>query len=99
LGLAVNYREHLLTIAAEEAVEVAQRATKALRFGLMEVQPGQTLTNAERLMGEFHDLLAALEMLHDEAKLPLRINRAAIDAKRVQVEKFLAYSAELGTLS
>lgn len=88
--------EHLLSIVAEEAVEVAQRATKALRFGLTEVQPGQDLTNWLRLVGEFHDLIAALEMVHGQ---PLTIWRDLIDAKKAKVEKYLAYSAELGTLT
>jgi hypothetical protein len=41
---------------AEEAVEVAQRATKVLRFGIDEVQPGQSLTNADPTTGasRFH---------------------------------------------
>jgi hypothetical protein len=95
----VNYREHLLTIVAEEALEVAHRASKALRFGLLEIQPGQELNNAARLVGEFHELIAALEMLHDEAHIRLAlVERKAVDAKKVKVEKFLAYSREQGTL-
>lgn len=41
--------EHLLSILAEECCEVGQRVSKALRFGLDEVQPGQDLSNAERI--------------------------------------------------
>lgn len=91
--------EHLLTILAEECAEVAQRATKALRFGLWEIQPGHSEANAERIMGEYSDILATVEMLCDEGKLP-RIDdlRARMDTKKVQVEHFLKYSAELGTL-
>jgi hypothetical protein len=92
----MNRAEHLLSIVAEEAVEVAQRATKALRFGIDEVQPGQDHTNWERIEHEFHDLIAALEMAHGR---PLNIRRVLIDAKKEKVEKFLAYSAALGTLS
>lgn len=40
--------EHLYTIAGEEGVEVAQRCSKALRFGGSEVQPGQTMDNRAR---------------------------------------------------
>lgn len=94
----MNHLEHLLTITGEEGAEVAQRASKALRFGLHEVQPGQPLTNLQRLIGEVQDLLAAVEMLHDEINRPLVLDRAAMEAKKVKVEKFLAYSAELGTL-
>ena len=44
--------EHLLTIVAEECNEVAQRATKALRFSLEEIEPGQEFSNRERLFQE-----------------------------------------------
>lgn len=100
----MNRSEHLFTILAEEAVEVAHRVTKVLRFGLLEVQPGQTATNVERLHGELCDLAAVLEMLADEhpcieALLADQEAAAAqIVAKRVKVEKFLAFSRELGTL-
>lgn len=94
----MNRSEHLLTIVAEEAVEVAQRATKALRFGLDEVQPGQQLSNLQRLMGEVYDLLGSLEMLHRAAGRHMGIDLDAVEAKKAKVEKFLAYSLELGTL-
>lgn len=58
--------EHLLFIIAEECAEVAQRASKAARFGLDEVQPGQDHDNMLRLWLEFNDLYAAMQMLHDE---------------------------------
>lgn len=86
--------EHLMTIAAEECAEVAQRISKALRFGLTEVQPGQTMTNAERIRQEYSDLAAALEMIGIGAPLG-----KWMDDKRAKVEKYLAYSAELGTLT
>lgn len=89
--------EHLLTILAEECCEVAHRATKALRFGLDEVQPGQDQGNASRVMGEYADLLAVVEMLCDEGSLPRIMDlRSAIDAKKAKVEKFYRYSIECG---
>jgi len=56
----------LLTLLSEECAEVIQRVTKALRFGLDEVQPGQHLTNAERILQEFADVQAVFAAL--EAK-------------------------------
>ena len=89
--------EHILWIIAEECAEVAQRASKAARFGLDEVQPGQALTNEERLWGELNDLAGIAEML-----ISLRgqggLSRPAVDAKKAKVEKFLKYSAAFGTL-
>ena len=92
-------KEHLLTILAEECVEVAKRATKALRFGLDETQPGQGLTNIQRIMYEMGDLMAVYGMLGEEAEFPDIDMHAAIEAKQAKVEHFLKYSAELGTLS
>lgn len=97
--------EHLLTIMAEECQEVSQRVSKALRFGVREIQPGQGATNAERIIREFCDLLAAYEMLHEDAILSPRMfsvdgfAREMIDAKKAKVEKFLYFSAGRGHVS
>jgi len=42
----LNRAEYLLSVLAEECCEVAQRATKAQRFGLREIQPDQPFNNA-----------------------------------------------------
>lgn len=89
--------EHLLTILAEECQEVAQRVSKALRFGLTEVQPGQSLTNAERVVYELNDLLAVWRMLRLERLLPCILeDNAMIEAKVRKVETFLQFSAARG---
>jgi hypothetical protein len=85
--------EHLLAIAAEECAEVAQRCSKALRFGMGEIQPGQSLTNRERIQQEYSDLASALEMLGIYAL------GSQMNAKREKVEMFLRYSESLGTLT
>lgn len=99
--------EHLLTILAEECAEVAQRASKALRFGLAEVEPGQELTNAQRIMGEMNDLIAVYMLIAGPVvspTSPLFVGSEgewwkAHAAKQAKVERFLAYSAECGTLN
>lgn len=99
---AMNRREHLLTILGEEGVEVAQRASKCLRFGDLEIQPGQDKSNAERLMGEFMDLLALVEMAQEEGILPvleMSERRQLKAAKKGKVEKYLEYSKSQGTLN
>lgn len=93
----MNRQEHLLTIIMEECAEVAQRASKALRFGLTEIQPDQDLSNAERVMVEFDDLLAAIQMCQDANLLPSR-SPERMAAKMAKVEKFLVYSEQQGTL-
>lgn len=89
--------EHLLWILAEECAEVAQRASKAARFGLYEVQPGQGETNRERLAGECSHLVAAIEMLVREDCID-KPDFGRIQAKIEKVERFFRYSVELGTL-
>lgn len=89
--------EHLLCILAEECVEVAHRVSKALRFGLGEVQPGQSATNADRIEAEVADMLAAVQMLVEERIIGDPIaNDLAIRAKVAKVERFLAFSAGRG---
>lgn len=92
--------DHLLWILAEECCEVAQRASKAARFGLDEVQPGQELTNALRIVGELADLMAVMEMIRDENPFVLSYENfdEMIAAKKTKVETFLAYSRKCGTL-
>ena len=83
--------QHLLVILAEECSEVAQRVSKALRFGLGEIQPGQSLSNAERIRQEFGDLIAAFEMTGIGHP-----NLQQIDDKKRKVEDYFVYSQRLG---
>lgn len=93
----MNRKEHLLTIFSEECSEIAQRVSKALRFGLQEVQKGQEATNAERIVYEFSDLLAVYEMLFNEGILP-NVDDYDLTEKQEKVEKYLLLSEAEGTL-
>jgi len=88
----MNAEEHLLVVLAEECAEVAQRASKAARFGMMEIQPGQLDDNKRRLERELGDLMAVADILglkvHDEDKA----------AKILKLKKFMDYSREQGKL-
>lgn len=91
--------EYLLASLAEECAEVAQRATKAMRFGVTEVQPGQPLNNAERIMGELEDIRVIVELLREEGVLPVGpIDGEVWDRKIAKVRKFMAYAEECGAL-
>lgn len=99
----MNRQEHLMTIAMEECNEVAQRISKAMRFGMEQVQqdaddkPEQNpkrLTNRQRIIEEYEHLAAAMEMIGI-----LSLSRAGIDAKHRQVERYLLRSRENGTLT
>ncbi len=95
--------EHLLVILSEECCEVAHRASKALRFGLDEVQAGQDLTNAQRLTAEMADLLAVWSELRDESGEDLPSAAAMLtdeflQLKRVRLDKYFELSRKLGKL-
>ena len=61
--LPTAHEQELLTILLEECSEVQKRATKALRFGLAECQPGKAYNNAQRLGLEIGDLLEMIDQL------------------------------------
>ena len=94
-------KEHLLVILAEECVETAQRVSKALRFGLYEIQPAQELTNVERIVLEYSHMCAAMDMLMiglHASNADKKTVHALIADKKLQIRKFLKYSKECGTL-
>lgn len=101
----LNEVDYLLTKLAEEATEVAQRALKAVEFGLDEVQPGQEQSNAERIGWGVIDILTILLMLADldveiqaAAAADDAMLDAAIAAKKAKVKKYMQLSRELGKL-
>lgn len=96
----MNRAEHLLTCLAEESAEIAQRTTKALRFGLREVQPGQPLTNDDRLCDELRDLIAVAHILHSEGIIGWFMPDAGeVHAKLAKIERFMSISREQGVLA
>lgn len=93
----MNRAEYLLVQLGSECNEVAHRASKAVHFGGKEIEPGQVYTNAERLVGEYVDLLAAMEMLEDDGLVRIPTGeelRTLIAAKKVKVEKYIRYATE-----
>lgn len=96
---SLTVTQHLLSCLAEECTEVGQRVSKALRFGLGEIQPGQSLTNAQRIAGEATDLLAVLEMLEERGVFVIDRSPEALTAKHAKVEKFMAYARTQGALA
>lgn len=92
--------EHLLVTLAEECNEVAQRCSKALRFGLTEVSPGHDLDNDARLMEEWYDLFAIIQLLareHYVHDLPDMAQR--IHAKQAKFEQYFEYSKSQGRVT
>lgn len=89
----MNETEYLLTTLSEECAEVSQRACKAVRFGLLEIQPGQMEDNTRRIERELADLMAVADLLG------LRVRDEDKAAKIEKLKKYMAYSREIGTLS
>lgn len=81
----------LLNILIEEAAEVIQRATKALRFGLQEIQPGQELTNAVRLAHEVGDFVEISNRCTEQGLYELGDVYAGMSHKREQLAKYLQH--------
>lgn len=97
----MNRADYLLSYIAQECCEIAIRCTKAQMFGLKEVQPGQHLTNLERLLHEFVDLVAICEVAKDEGVLvdmDGETTNRLVNDKKEKAENFSDYSRELGRL-
>lgn len=91
-------KEILLTLLSEECIETAHRVSKAIRFTLDEVQPGQDLNNSQRILYEFNDIVAVMEVLKDEGIFSNLLDREMIDKKKEKIFKYLNYSQKVGAL-
>lgn len=97
----MNVGEHLLTVLSEECGEVAHDVSKALRFGLDDVNcltPGGP-TNRERICRELNQLFAAIELCQESGLLPpVILDREIIESKKSAVAKYMVYAQEKGAL-
>ena len=95
----MNLTEHLLVTLAEEAAEVAQACTKALRFGLEDGYPGTDRTNRGDIARELADMRGVISLLGDEGIFfPEASDPALAERKKQQVLKFLDYARARGAL-
>lgn len=97
----MNVGEHLLVTLGEEGCEVAKEASKALRFGLGDIDPTQPdgPNNREKLTKELNDLLGVCQLLVNIGVLkPNWQSEEAQFQKMVKVEKFMKYAEQNGTL-
>jgi hypothetical protein len=97
----MNKEQYLLICLAEECTEVGQRCTKALRFGLGEIQEGQQLNNAERLALEITDLTAVLRELISCIDPHVREDKmeepeVLLDKKKSKIQEYMEYSKKRG---
>jgi len=91
----MTFQEYLLVILIEECDETSQRATKAIRFGMEEIQKDQELNNAQRIIGKFNDLYAVMELLKENDLIDVIIDRELIVAKKEKIMKYYEYSKSL----
>lgn len=92
----MNRQEHLLSCLMEECAELAIRCSKALRFGLKEVQAGQSRNNADRIAEEYADVVAVYSILRGDGAVPhVAINA---EAKLAKIERFMEIGREQGVL-
>lgn len=91
--LPTAHERELLVILIEECGEVLQRATKALRFGLDEHQPGQSLSNSQRLAHEVGDVSEMIDRLIDARILSFEFINQGRESKKRQLDKFMQTQA------
>lgn len=87
------YEREIIEILIEECAEVQQRGTKMLRFGVREVQPGQSLTNTARLAHEVGDLLEIIDLAVNAGLMDPRDIEAGRVHKRAQLKKYMQHDA------
>lgn len=83
------YERELLTILIEECSEVQKRATKFLRFGRDEIQPGQLETNKTRLSNEIGDLMAVYDLCVGAQLVSAEEVNTQIPIKKVKIAKYM----------
>ena len=95
----MNKTEHLLVCLAEEAAELQQAVSKALRFGLSDGYPESATTNRHDIEREFIDLLAVMELLDDLDIVRPYVTSDKLSEKKTKVCKWLEYAREHETLN
>lgn len=88
----ITEREYYLSCVGEECLEVAFRISKAIRFGLMEVQSEQKLNNWQRIAEEYDDLLTAMDVLLEQEGLTYNRDIPTQQAKRAKIKYYLEHA-------
>lgn len=84
--------QHLLVILAEEAAEVVQQASKAVRFGMDNVKPGIGKRNRTLLVEELSDLVAVASLLD------IVPDHYLVEMKKEKITAMMDQSRKLGQL-
>jgi len=94
VSLMRAYDRELFNIMQEECAEIIHRLSKSLRFGLLEKQPGQKLTNKDRLSDEVGDLLCIVTMCEERDLLSVKRIGRAMKAKERKLHKYMQHKPE-----
>lgn len=98
----INREQALLVKLSEECAELSQRSTKALRFGMLETQPGQDRNNLARLLDEFLDVMTVMEMLITDSPYESQAEKFCsneendFEHRSAKIDKYMKYSQALG---
>jgi hypothetical protein len=84
-----EYEREVLNNLIEECAEIIQRATKMLRFGVHEVQPGQPLSNRIRLSDEIGDFQAVLQLAEKANLVDVPAIEAGRQRKHYRLKKYM----------
>ena len=88
------YEAELLTILIEECAEVQQRATKILRFGVGESEPGPNADNQFRLSAEVGDLQCLIELCDKAELIDYNVMNEYQINKREKLKKYMQHQKE-----
>jgi hypothetical protein len=94
-------QEYLLTCLLEELAEVQKEISKALRFGLKDIDPNhpEAGNNLHKIETELTHVNAVLELLADRCQFKVDLhNRETQQTKRRRLLDFMQYSRDKGTL-
>ena len=94
MDLPEGHTREVLTILSEECAEVIHRVSKALRFGLDDIQMGQPLSNRERIAQEVGDFIAVLDIALDSDLFPMEIVMQSRKDKVAKMAQYMVYKKE-----
>ncbi len=95
-----SVKEHLMIIAMEECCEISHELSKAIRFGPDEVYEMIGLSNIQRALKEYNQLVAVLEMLRDHGVFSGDMrDQKVIDEKKIKVAEYMDYAMRLGVVA
>lgn len=92
----MNRIDLLLTHFSEECLETALRACKAVRYGLDDIQPGQSLTNAQRIAEELLGLITTVGILESEGVILMPRDEGAEKRKADKAKRILKHIENRG---